>query len=229
MRYFIWKYDLDGSIIGPEYPQLNRFRADISEARKDAFYDALSSRLGIPDLPIEPDLFRLKARSKATDVLSNAFGGGSLVVNERVKQILDRFDIMEHRWGPITVEHGHGPILQYWWMRWTGDEESKLVFEASDMVEYDIASDEIKGPLALRDYAELESKFAEQDAIEPCGSMSIKATRMVLRAADLDSRDMFSLGRLSPELYVSEALASELLAEQVSGVILSPATNLSIV
>lgn len=229
MRYFTWRYDLDSSIIGSEYPQLNQFRAGISEARKDSFYDALSSRSGIPDLPIAPDLFTLKARSKVTDVLSNAFGGESLVVNERVKSILDRFNIMEHRWDPITVEHGQGPKLHYWWMRWTGDEESKLVFEASDLVEYDIASDEIKGPVMLRDHAALEAKFNEQDTIEPGGFLSIKATRIVLKVNELGSRDMFSLGRLSSELYLSEALAAELLAEQVSGVLLSPASNLSIV
>jgi hypothetical protein len=114
-------------------------------------------------------------------------------------------------------------------MRWTGDEESKLVFEASNLVEYDIASDEIKGPVMLRDHPGLEAKFTEQDTIDPSGSLSIKATRIVLRASELGSRDMFSLGRLSSELYLSEALASELIAEQVSGVLLTPATDLSIV
>lgn len=228
MRYFTWRSELDASVIGLEYPQLQGFRHGVSEARKDAFYDSLSDRLGIPADPIARDLFVLSSRSKPTDVLSIAFDGHSLVVNERVKHILDGFQIMEHRWDAVEILHGKNNYLPYWWMRWSGDEEAEVDFERSDLMEYVISSNESKGPVHVRSHAELEQKYIEQDAIDPIGDLSVKAVRVVIRTEGLRSRDMFSLGRLDHRLFVSEALAVELLASHVSGVLLTPADHLTV-
>jgi len=105
--YFKSELNTDPAVSGPTYPQAECLT--LGDAHSIKFNEFAN-----PDnLELE---YKLASKSKLTDILSQAaISANGLLVNQKVKDILARFNLMQHRYYPVTV-YIKKSTAQYYWL-----------------------------------------------------------------------------------------------------------------
>lgn len=81
---------------------------------------------------VAPNLiFELEERAKLTDVISPSnLSAKGILMNEKVKKIIDQFEIAEHNYYPATITH-KGITYNYYWLHFVKKDLSGVDFEKS--------------------------------------------------------------------------------------------------
>jgi len=96
-----------GKDVGNIFPQVSCLNQDLAHSIQ---FDEFSNF----DREI---LFKLEPKAKLTDVLSQAaISAYGFLVNNKVKQILEGFNLMEHRYYKCLVKDQNGVVHEYYWL-----------------------------------------------------------------------------------------------------------------
>lgn len=158
----------------------------------------------------------LEKGAKLTDILSQgSITGHGLLINDKVKNILGSFKVMEHKFYDCPVKDHNGNIHQYYWMALVQPNLIELInFNKSKFYTTEAGFREDNISLeSFEDYTKKKSKL-------PNHAWSIKAEIITLTSQNLD----FSvLPNLFIKILVSEGIKDIFLKEKISGIELKEA------
>jgi hypothetical protein len=127
MEYFLLGNTTDEKIVGKQYPQCKGMPSGLGLTSKWFEQANSMTNLNNNEFPnFEPELiFELDEKAKLTDVVtpSNISAKG-LLVNDKLKNILDSFNLIEHRYYPAILIV-NGEKRHYYWLHF---KESNDVF-----------------------------------------------------------------------------------------------------
>lgn len=123
-EYYILKPAVDTPETGNAYPA--------AESYDDYDFDAPNSvhKLNFREFPnFEPDIrFKLAKGAKLTDMLSQAaISAHGFLINEKLKNAFEQFNIVPHKYFPATIEDHQGNIHQYFWMHLVWEESKNFI------------------------------------------------------------------------------------------------------
>lgn len=212
-KYFTVDIEIERKIMGDCYPQIEIIEPiDIAES------------LTSWNFPENNILFEvvLHKNAKMTDVLSNFQTNSSgLMVSKRLKEILDNFKLMKHKYYPVKIK-GHNEI--YYWLHLSDMQLSyNLDYNHSSFYQtkYNSIQDEIILS-SFNEYIILKEKFGSSFG------MRLKETR--LNEDSLKKLDLFKFIPFSGvDLFISENLKSALEENQILGLKFKKANQIKVI
>ncbi|MDR7130071.1 hypothetical protein J2X69_002418 [Algoriphagus sp. 4150] len=208
--YYTIKHETNTEEIGSDFPQASCLT--LNEAHNVSF-DAFT----IPS----PNLaFKLGNRTKLTDVLSQAaISAHGLLISHRFKVLLDSFNIMAHKFYPVTVETGKKEELYFWMHLVDMRFNNKIDYSGSTF--YWTKSTFRKGSICLSSYEDYLQQKKENGLLWGVGIDKISLGNEFDKTLDLISSIPFDMG-----IYVSEKLKTAIFENNVTGIKVKEATNI---
>lgn len=174
-----------------------------------------------PSRPLEVaprlDSFHLDPATRFTDAVSQSYAPApGLLLSERLRRLLDEFDLQGHEWWPAEVTLG-GETRPYWWLQPTEELEERVDYASSRFaIEHPDGSVEEVGPRTR----------VELDAIARSLVDSLAGTlkpRRVTFLPGTPAYDLLCLRVMNWSFYGSPRLAELLTSERVTGIEIVPA------
>jgi hypothetical protein len=193
------------------------------DKRLVAYKAMLRKRNEFLEHTVDADLFELAQGASPTDMLTKLVQPyRTMVVSDRLKNILGHFDLFDHRLHPLRIRHGEGHTLNYWMLEWRDDVIEYIDFARSSFSKVDMFLRAATVALPIRSLAEYRE---QQIAInkEALGSFwTIRGDMLVFAKNDWTGQDMFDLGSLNPIMQqgpiISDRLLGALLDAGIIGV-----------
>lgn len=127
-EYYILKPAVDTPETGSGYPAAASYPDYDFKAPNSAH------KLNFREFPdFEPDIrFKLAKGAKLTDMLSQAaISAHGFLINEKLKNAFEQFNIVPHKYFPATIEDHQGNFHNYFWMHIVWDYQSIVNWEQS--------------------------------------------------------------------------------------------------
>ena len=213
-EYYILKPAVDTPETGNAYPAADSY--------DDYDFNALNSvhKLNFREFPdFEPDIrFKLAKGAKLTDMLSQAaISAHGFLINEKLKDTFEQFNIVPHKYFPATIEDHQGNFHNYFWVQ--------LVWEnAKDFINWE------------------ESEFYKKRLSKNLGSVSIKQEEDILNEREkCDVATLINFSKVSfknheydaflinyfTEIYVSKEINEALTKSKLTGIEMVKANKLT--
>ena len=209
MEWYSVKSQTDEKIIGA-YPQTNGMTPEYDLKKKNSVWNI--PNLKLPDFEPDFDSFNLDKKAKLTDVISTGLiSACGLLLNDKTKQILSRFNLPKHIYYPATIWHKKEILKNYYWLQFAHDNTNEIVFESSQF--------ELTHPLPFfreesitlrnKEYAiVMATKAANPDYELFPDKISLK---------NANNLDLLIFGFLYNNIYINNNLASALATANISG------------
>jgi hypothetical protein len=193
-----------GKDVGNVFPQIGFIN------QQDAFKLEFDEFISIPTL-----IARLERKAKITDVLSEVsiFGRG-ILVNEKVKSIIDNFDIGIHKYYDVILNTKKENI-SYYWLHLMSTDTSKMINYKKSVFYW--GNPLRKGILNLDSYEDYLNKEEEnKDNV----SWMVSIDEIVLLKECNVNLDLFCFREfVTPkELFISERLKNALIENKITGI-----------
>lgn len=154
MNYLILSNSADKKEIGTKYPQCMGMPSDLGFTFEWFKQPNSMTKLRNDEFPnFAPDLvFELEKKAKLTDFISPSnISANGFLINQKVKDLLSQFNLMEHRYYPATLIV-KGNKLNYYWLHFINCEEKYLgnidyknsTFEVTNLIYTKLQDIEIK-------------------------------------------------------------------------------------
>ena len=164
-------------------------------------------------------VFALDPNAKLTDVLSEAaILANGILINRKTKDLLDNFNVMQHRYYKCIVTT-KGKQHDYYYLHLL-DDFTKMV-DYSQSVFYWTKSTFRKGEITLSSYEEYLNKKKENGIL-----WGVDAEVIVLNHSFNKNLDLFSCLPFNKKVYLSEVLANEFKKQLVTGISINEAPNI---
>lgn len=169
-----------------------------------------------------PELsFELEKKAKLTEVLSQAsISANGLLINERVKVIFEKYELIDHRFFPAPVKDQKGKIHSYYWLHMVAKEEyfHWIDFTNSRFL-LEIGIRNFK-PISINSKEEYDQKLREAD--DMADDMDTLADIVVDKIACSPSFNkklsLFVFPKVDIRIFVSNDLKEELISSGVTGI-----------
>lgn len=200
-----------GKEIGETYPQLNCLNQDIAFR-----FNAWSF--------IEEDielLFELEQKSKPTDILSDAsISGFGLIINEKVKNILLKFNLMNFKLYNAKVKL-NGKFEQYFYIHFFDLNLTKQIdYENSKFYETNWTFKE--NEIVIKSFENyLELKVLDNEA-----KFGVEINEIFVKEYFDKTLDVFCFLPFHSHLFISEKLKKYLIQNKISGLEFMPAIEI---
>jgi hypothetical protein len=228
MSYHIW--EPPWAEVSSSTENQFKFRDDVGNERMKAFGERVRPHAPLDGDPIDPELFTSVRNAVPTDVLTDLVFPKALCVSSRMKRVLERHDILDHRFHPTRIARPDGDPLDYWIFHWSGSIVPHIDFNRSTFVQTEILNRARPIPVEIGsaiEYEELRLRLLK-DAQNHL--WIIRASRATLVSGSFRGRDLMDPGLLIVTIpwgfIVSDRLLGALLNEGVTGVQFRPAMNL---
>jgi len=206
---------------------------DISDGdvRLEAYKAMSNKRNGFLEQPVAPDLFELAPGASPTDMLTKLVQPyRTMVISDRLKSIVEHFDIFEHRLHPLRIRHGDGPSLNYWMLEWRDDVIKYVDFARSRFTKTDLFQLAASVDLPIGSLAEYQEQVKAINKEAPASYWTIRGKMVVFASNDWPGQDMFDLGALNSIVQrgpiISDRLLGALLEAGITGVQFSRADRI---
>jgi hypothetical protein len=195
--------------VGPDYPQANCLTQPYAHEIKFNSFPNFEPKL----------IYELSKRAKLTDVLSQAaISAHGLLVGERFKIILQGFNLMKHKFYPVTIQTKKG-IEQYYWLHLVDSSFINVInYNASKF--YWTKSTFRKDVIKLTSFDEYQKLKKENGILWGVSIDEIKLNESFDSNLDLFSSIPFDMG-----IYVSDRLKKKIEEEKITGIQINEATN----
>jgi hypothetical protein len=213
MKYYILTYSIDHKVIGPDYPQAGPGK-DYNRKGPHAYPNVHHNEF--PDFIPDLDYFELHKKAPLTDFVSSGLSHG-FIVSQRVKDLLQDYKIVPHRFYPMRMKRGNEFFDHYYWMH--------IVSDLSDYVDFQktkfFVSDYLKkiGDIDIStkdEYLEVIKKFMD-DTKE--GFKNVEASKVAMLTKFMDLHlDLFVISYFDNERNISQSLKDRLIKEKVTGI-----------
>jgi hypothetical protein len=191
-----------GKEIGSVFPQVSCLTQELAHSIKFTEFVNFDTEL----------LFVLQPGAKLTDVLSQAaISANGLLISHRFKVLLDKFQLMQHKFYRTTIITTESQEIYYWLHFVDTSYKNKIDYEQS--VFYWTKSTFKKDIIKLASYDEyLELK--KQNGI----LWGVKAEKIKLDQSFDKPLDMFSCLPFDLGIYISAKLYDALLEQKITGI-----------
>lgn len=203
MQYYLIKTSIEKTIIGPEYPQIQTMGGNVNRDAPNSLYNVYSNEF--PSFVPNLNYFILHKNANLTDVLSAAMISYGFIVNNKVKNILEQFNLPPHIFYSATVEHNGKFYDNYFWFFFTGDildfiDYDRTKFYITDMVDNKI--EDCKNINSVISFKNLKEILPDD--------RDINSDLIFLKKSTLDNYDLIKIPFGNYRSYVSEKLFNKL-------------------
>jgi hypothetical protein len=197
---------------GSEYPQCQEMMEGYDYNANNSIYRLNECRNKRPFFTPNLDGLKMHSKSKLTDVISCAMlGGMGLFVSNKLKIILERFNLVDHLFFQASLYYKKKQYNDYYWLHLISDYRKFVDFSKSKFVigQKGINPDKLN----FKTYAEYNQFEREVDEFGLLRSKNV----YLLDKFDC-TIDMFMISQFNQNIYVSERLVSCLMEENVTGI-----------
>lgn len=231
MAYHHWGQPWPDVATGPEEQYTIVRDIPTGDERLTAYQAMHARRSEFLGHTIDPGLFELAPKVEATDMLTKLVQPlRTLVISDRLKEILIRFDIFDHRLHPLRIRDDAGKVLKYWLLEWRDDVVEHIDFARSRFSKMDLFLRTPTVPFPLGSLSEYREWSSTINKGNPQSHWTIRADRVVCATKDWRGQDMFDLGSFSRILQrgpiISDRLLGALLDAGITGVQFSRADHI---
>ncbi len=216
-EYYIASNSTDEKIIGKKYPQCKGLPSGMGLTFD--WFDRPNSmtNLNNDEFPnFEPELFfELEEKAILTDIISpsNVSAKGFLV-NQKVKDILSEFNLMEHKYYPATLIV-KGDKLKYYWLHFYDNEEKYL-----NGIDYKLSNFFISD-LTFRKTDDIiivsRDDFWKKKMSLPMKHIRVNKLKFT-QGIQNENLDLFYVTYIHSDYWISDRLAKRLLALNIKGI-----------
>lgn len=197
--------------VGNVYPQAGCLSQNLTRSIKFDEFVNFDSEL----------LFQLEPKAKLTDVLSQAsipvYG---LLINKKVKDLLQGFNLMRHRYYKCLVKDHKGITHDYYWLH-VADNTVLDKIEYGESKFYTIEYGYREGEIALKSYDDYKIQKERLGKMWSIGGDFIKFKQ------EFDfSLDLFCIPIFGKHLFISEKLANSFQSAGITGVLLTESSTI---
>lgn len=162
-------------------------------------------------------LFELQPKAKLTDVLSQAaISAHGLLVNKKVKDLLEEFNIMQHRYYKCLVKDLKDVTHDYYWLHMVNDFKNTIDYSTSKF--YWTKSTFRKGPINLSSYDDYLKQKKENGILWGVGIEKVAFKNFPFF-------DIFSCIPFDMGIYISKKLKEKLHKENITGVLINESSK----
>lgn len=206
-------YSIDNSTgkdVGNVFPQVSCLNQDLAHSIQFDEFSNFDSEI----------LFKLEPKAKLTDILSQAaISAYGLLINDKVRQILEGFNIMKHRHYKCLVKDQSGVVHYYYWIHLVEDNTKKIDY--SNSIFNWTKSTFKKGEIKLNSYHDYLEKKKENGILWGVSSEKIKFNELFDTSIDIISCLPFDRN-----IYISQALKEQINKQNITGIEVEKALNL---
>jgi hypothetical protein len=173
------------------------------------------------DVFADPEILRLEfslaSKAKLTDVLSQAaISANGLLINEKVKNIIEHYNVMRHLLYPVFLKTKRN-TEQYYWLHLVDNDMIKFIdFSNSKFYQTKFGFKEKEVSISSNEeYINIKTTLEWMD--------SIKADSITLNKEFDFSLDLFVMDDFDTRPYISETLWDHLQKEKVTGLFIEKA------
>ncbi|MBL4715988.1 MAG: hypothetical protein JKX95_05085 [Bacteroidia bacterium] len=210
MKYYILSHASDQKVIG-EYPQTKPTEAPYQNGLFDPDSRSNLENDKFPEIPPKLDL-ELDKKAKLTDIISASnIQAVGLFINEKVKNILSEFNILNHEFYEGSLSH-NGKTDPYFWLHIVNDSLKGIDFENSIFAETDLFGDKVN---EVRVDSESDWYIKNKE----CEDMNfLNADKLVFTANFMDRNyDIFLFPYIHHYIIVSERVIQSLEDFKITG------------
>jgi len=220
MKYFTIKSTSEKKIIGNEFPQIQTMAGSVNRADDNSVYNVFPD--AFPEFVPNLNYFVLHRNSKVTDVLSASMISGGFIVNTRVREILEKYSLPEHRFYPATVECNNKLDDNYAWFFFVSDvldfiDYGRTKFYLCDMLDNRIRDCQVDSANNLR---------AMKDILQD--DRNINSDHVYLMETFHDRFDIFKVTFGDYRTYVSERLKDAFDQAGITGLKMLPTESIEV-
>ena len=173
-------------------------------------------------------------RAEITDVISVNFSADGLMVSEKFKKILEKFDLGNHRFYPATIfDDKTKQYYIYYWLHFIFDEtiQNYIDYSNSTFLVQEKLEGEIVNQFDLKfDNQKQYSKFCKNahdlwvKSEEPIPFKEVKIKFLKLKKK---TPDIIGFGRVDSDLYCTKKLRLELEYNHITGIVFKGSNRIS--
>lgn len=199
--------------VGSVFPQVSCLNQNLSRSIKFDDFVNLDSEL----------LFQLEPKAKLTDVLSQAnISAHGLLINKKVKDLLEKFKLMEHRYYKCLVKDNTGITHDYYWLHISD-------YSVLDKIDYANSKFNLRESGFREKNITLDSFKDYKDKLDFLGILyTVSADELVLSQEFDSSIDLFNIPIfIKKKIIISEKLKTELISQKITGILLDESSILT--
>ena len=220
MNYYSISHEFDPKVIGKVEIQIHDMISN----------DYLEGDNSIYNMPYKtfpttaPNLngLQLSPKAKLTDILGCIFITRGLIINKRVKEILDNFNLPKHQFYPIVLHKGKKKMTDFFWFYYIFNIENHIDFEKSLFYETTVSlRSDLKMPVQIKnidDYRYQTQIIKNKPFNRMLGQSRHKLQEEFLVLKGLETNlDILNTGEFGALQVASERLINTLKAESITG------------
>ena len=215
MQFKIVDFSNDPKEIGSQYPQ-------VQEMSKGYDYDAPNSidevgrfYTSLPDFEPNFNSFVLHNQAKPTDFLSNALASNGYLISERVKELLSKFNLPEHKFYPAKILFKKEHLsIKYYWFHPIRNFKKFVDYKNSEFFIYKNYSQNI-GSIDVQ---------SEQDYLEKNASLIMNDSTLCIWASKVKfldqfplNIDLFVISKFNTDTFISKRLSQSFIDDKITG------------
>ncbi|MDR0894166.1 MAG: hypothetical protein LBN06_02515 [Prevotellaceae bacterium] len=223
MRYFTFENSIEPSVVGNDYPQAYKFIKGYEEKAPNALFSLYKYYDSFPDYEPNLDGIMLAGYAKLTDFVSSAFSGRIIIMSPKAREVFERYCLCPHRFYPLGL-YKRKVKYDYFMFFIQPDCSDFVDYPKTTFLEY---NEGVFPPRPIdieskKDFIEKREKMYAKDGL----SHTIRASEIAMDKTFNRDLDFFGVYWIGGTDYVSERLKDEIEANNLSGWIFEPVTNL---
>jgi len=193
-----------GKDVGNVFPQVSCLNQDLAHSIQFNEFSNFDSEIQ----------FKLEPKAKLTDILSQAaISAPGFLINDKARQVIEGFNLMEHRYYKCLVKDQMGLVHDYYWLHlvknlnevnWLDYENSTFYVKEFGFRENDIP---------IKSYQDYNQKSME------VGDMAVIIIETIkVKENTKINADLFTIPLLTTSIFISERLKRTLEESETSGI-----------
>lgn len=208
MQYYILKNSNEKKDIGSQYPQIQEMGGTMHKDAPDSIHKVPSGRF--PDFITNLNYLILHPKAKLTDVLSVAHISNGFIVNQKIKNIFDNFNLIEHKYFPAIIYHNGTLHNDYFWFCPIGNLIDLIDFNRTEFYIVDSFGD--KEPIKVKNKKELQLVYNSTSSLN-----KIRTDKYFFNNIG-SLKDLFFIHFADTRIFISESLLKQLDELKIKGI-----------
>lgn len=227
-KYYIIDTSIDPKVVGSKYPQAYKFTKEYNPRSPHGLFSLYKclNTCTFPDYVPDISGIKLSGGAKLTDIVSNGFDHNLIILSPKAKSILEQYNLCPHRFYDMSL-FSRKVRYDYYMFHIQCDYWDYIDYEKSTF-KIRHHSSMIGAPLSISSQKEL---LFQREIIEEKYDITTTpwAETLVLTSDFAKLKlDIFYIGLVDANLYISERMMNALLEQGITGWDFLPAVNFDI-
>jgi hypothetical protein len=216
MQYFILRAASDTPETGPEYPQIQKMNVGYNYKADNSVYAISRLYKSFPEYVPNLDHFVLHNKAKLTDLLSVSVISGGFLISNKLKEIIDQFTIVPHKFYPAKVMHKKSMHDNYFWMHIVSDMTDCINYgNTKFFIYYNYGHKLGNIEISSKDeYNEMRTKIKQDN---PEKNITIWADKIYLSDSFNRNLDLFKISTFNSDYFISKNLKDKIVEKKITG------------